>query len=434
MCNKVDVIPFQTRRQHLMQQMGQGLALITAGKEQFRNADNVYPYRQNSDFWYLSGFEEPQSWLLLDADAGKTMLFCRPKDEDREIWNGYRYGPDAATQMFGFDEAFPINELEERLPTLLGNHQQLYWHIGSDRQVDYSINKALQSLRSRPKQDVPDVFCQLRPLLDELRLVKDEYELNALRKAAKISAWGHQRAMQVVKAGMYEYELEAELLYTFVKHGARFPSFESIVASGANACTLHYNSNRCVLKDGDLVLIDAGAEWQGYAGDISRTFPVNGRFSGEQKAVYEIVLAAQQAAIDVIAPDVAWNVPSDAALKVLVQGMLDLRLLSGSVDGVIQSGTYRQFYMHGIGHWVGLDVHDVGSRYLKGQYRLFKPGMCTTVEPGLYIRPADNVPEQFQGIGIRIEDNVVVTQNGCEVYSGDVPKQIDAIEELIRES
>lgn len=422
------------RRQHLCQLIGSGIALLPTAREQQRNADCNYPYRADSYFLYLTGFEEPEAILVLDADQGKSILFCREKHPELEVWHGFRYGPAAAREVFGFDEAYPIEEFDQRLPDLLDNRHQLHWGIGRHSNFDERIASALNTVRdrSRGNRAVPVTFQDIAVPLDAMRLVKDAEEIAILHRAGDISAEAHRRAMQTTRPDMYEYQIEAEILHTFVRHGARSPSYESIVAGGANACTLHYVSNRSQLQNGDLLLIDAGCELDGYAGDISRTFPVNGRFSAAQRDVYQIVLAAELAAIQAIKPGVPWNVPSDAALQVLVQGMIDLRLLNGTVDSVIESGAYKQFYMHGIGHWVGLDVHDVGGRYHNGEYRRYQPGMCTTIEPGLYIRPADNVPEALQNIGIRVEDNVLVTAAGHEIYTGGVPKEIDEIEELMR--
>lgn len=425
---------FIERRQHLCRLIGSGVALVPTAPEQQRNNDCNYPYRPDSYFLYLTGFEEPEAMLVLDADTGKSILFCRQKHIDQEIWNGFRYGPDAAREAFGFDEAYPIEEFEQRLPDFLDNRSQVHWGIGRSQTFDQTVARALNAVRDRARGNriVPATFHDIATPLDAMRLVKDDVEIATLRRAGDISAQAHYRAMQTARPGLYEYQVEAEILHTFVRNGARWPSYESIVAGGANACTLHYVSNRAQLHDGELLLIDAGCELDGYAGDITRTFPINGRFSPAQRDVYQIVLAAELAAIDAIAPGVPWHVPADAALRVLVQGMLDLGLVQGTPDGVIESGAYKQFYMHGIGHWVGLDVHDVGGRYLNGEYRQYQPGMCTTVEPGLYIRPADGVPPALHNIGIRIEDNVLVTHNGHEVYTGGVPKQIADIEELMR--
>jgi len=421
------------RRSRLLALMGKGVAVLPTAPEVTRNADTHYPYRADSHFVYLTGFAEPEAVLVLDADQGKSILFCREKNLDREIWDGFRHGPEGAREVFGFDAAYPIAELDQRLPELLANRGDVFWAVGRNAAFDARVGGWLEQLRARERQAVaaPVRYHDLLPLVDGMRLIKDAGEIDTLRRAGQISAEAHVRAMQATRPGRYEYQVEAEILHTFVRHGARFPAYESIVAGGANACTLHYVGNNARLNDGELLLIDAGCELNGYAGDITRTFPVNGKFSGPQRAVYEVVLAAELAAIDAVAPGVAWNVPSDTALRILAQGMVDLKLLPGSVDGIIESGAYKQFYMHGIGHWIGLDVHDVGGRYRDGEIIRFAPGMCTTVEPGLYIRPADKVPAEFHNIGIRIEDDVLVTREGREVYTADVPKRIDEIEALM---
>lgn len=422
------------RRTRLMQQMGEGIAILPTAPEVVRNADSHYPYRADSHFLYLTGFAEPEAVLVLDAGTGKSILFCREKNLEREVWEGFRFGPDGAREAFGFDEAYCISELDARLPDLLSGQKTLWWNIGRNAGFDVRVNGWLDAVRQRYRsgEQPPALYHDLLAVLDEMRMVKDAGERATLRRAGQISAHGHIQAMRATRPSMMEYQVEAEILHTFIRNGARYPSYESIVAGGANACTLHYAANNARLNDGDLLLIDAGCELNGYAGDITRTFPVNGKFSAAQRDVYEIVLAAELAGIAEVKPGALWNAPGDAALAVLVQGMLDLKLLTGSVDGVIESGAFRQFYMHGIGHMIGLDVHDVGQRKLGGQWRSYQPGMCTTIEPGLYIRPADNVPPALHNIGIRIEDDVLVTEDGHEVYTADVPKEIDAIEILMQ--
>lgn len=422
------------RRTRLMQQMGEGIAILPTAPEVVRNADSHYPYRADSHFLYLTGFAEPEAVLVLDAGAGKSILFCREKNLEREVWEGFRFGPDGAREAFGFDEAYPLGELDIRLPDLLSGQKSLWWNVGRQSAFDVRVNGWLDAVRQRYRsgEQPPALYHDLLVLLDEMRMIKDAGERATLRRAGQISAQGHIQAMRATRPGMMEYQVEAEILHTFIRNGARYPSYESIVAGGANACTLHYAANNARLNDGDLLLIDAGCELNGYAGDITRTFPVNGKFSSAQRDVYEIVLAAELAGIAAVKPGAVWNEPGDAALRILVQGMLDLKLLDGSVDGVIESGAFRQFYMHGIGHMIGLDVHDVGQRKQGGQWRTYQPGMCTTIEPGLYIRPAPNVPAALHNIGIRIEDDVLVTETGHEVYTADVPKEIDAIEILMQ--
>ena len=421
------------RRQQLLASLGDAIAVLPTAPLQVRNADAHYPYRADSHFLYLTAFDEPEAVLVLDGRRGKSILFCRDKHPDMEIWDGFRYGPAAAAEAFEFDEAYSISELDTRLPALLENVPALFWPVGQ-RGIDSRVAGWLDAVRARSRAgiDAPQRFGDLLPLIDEMRLIKDERELAVLQRAGQISAEAHVRAMQATRPGMYEYEVEAELLHHFIRNGARYPAYESIVAGGANACTLHYAANNARLNDGDLLLIDAGCEFRGYAGDITRTFPVNGRFSGPQRDLYEVVLAAELAAIAEVKPGAPLDAPANAALRVLVQGMLDYKLLQGTLDGVIESGDYRRFYMHGIGHFIGLDVHDVGARRPGGQWRTFQPGMCTTIEPGLYIRADDRVPAAFHHIGIRIEDNVAVTASGHDVYTAAVPKQPDDIEALMQ--
>ncbi|WP_028534022.1 aminopeptidase P N-terminal domain-containing protein [Paludibacterium yongneupense] len=421
------------RRARLMRTLGAGVAVLPTAPEVRRNADTHYPYRGDSHFLYLTGFTEPDAVLVLDADQGRSILFCREKNLEREIWDGFRHGPDGAREAFGFDEAYPLAELDSRMPDILSGRSQLAWPLGRDAAFDARVAGWLDAVRARFRLgiDAPDRFADLLAPMDEMRMVKDEGEIEIMRRAGRISAEAHVLAMQATRPGGYEYQVEAEILRHFIHNGARFPSYESIVAGGANACVLHYVGNSARLADGDLLLIDAGCELGGYAGDITRTFPVNGRFSGPQRDVYEVVLAAELAAIDAIRPGALWNAAGDAALRVLVRGMLDLKLLSGSEDGVIESQDYRRFYMHGIGHMLGLDVHDVGRRKVDGQWRALRPGMVTTVEPGLYIRPDDTVPAAFHNIGIRVEDDVLVTEDGCDVYTSAAPKRIEDIEALM---
>lgn len=425
---------FSDRRQQLLARLGGGVAVLATAPEVARNADANYPYRGDSHFLYLTGFAEPEAVLVLDGRRGKSILFCRPKHPDTEIWDGFRYGPAAAAEAFGFDEAYPIEELDQRMPDWLADAPSLYWAVGRDAGWDARVAGWLASVRGRARSGVqaPAQFGDVLPLIDALRVRKDARELDILRHAGRISAEAHVRAMQATRPGKYEYEIEAELLYHFVRHGARQPAYESIVAGGINACTLHYAANNARLNDGELLLIDAGAEYMGYAGDITRTFPINGRFSAAQRDVYDVVLAAELAAIAAVQPGAALDVPANVALRILVQGMLDLKLLQGTVEGVIESGEYRRFYMHGIGHFIGLDVHDVGLRKVGEQWQTFVPGMCTTIEPGLYIRADDRVPAAFHGIGIRIEDNVAVTEHGHQVYTDAVPKEPAAIEALMQ--
>ncbi len=435
-----DFAPFHNRRQRLLDRMaaaGGGVAIIPTAHELIRNADTHFPFRPDSYFHYLSGFPEPEAVIVLIAgDTPRSVLFCREKNVEREIWEGFRYGPEAAYAHFAFDEAAPIDSLDARLTELLANQPAIFFTLGHDTAWDARVVAALQRVRQQVRTGItaPAVIHDLHALLDEMRLIKDSHEHVIMQQAATISAEAHRCAMRAARPGLHEYVLEAELLRVFRQHGAQAPAYPSIVASGANACVLHYVSNDCVMKDGDLLLIDAGCELDGYASDITRTFPVNGRFSGPQRDVYALVLAAQQAAIESTRPGVPWNEPHDAAVRVLAQGMIDLGLLAGSLDGALESGDYRRFYMHRTGHWLGIDVHDVGNYKLAGEWRALQPGMTLTVEPGCYIRPADDVPEAFWNIGVRIEDDALVTVDGCTLMSAAAPKSSDDIEALMRDA
>ena len=353
---------------------------------------------------------------------------------EHEIWNGFRYGPESAKEFFSIDEAYSISSVDEVLPKLLAGQSRIYYSLGQDDAWDLRFTGWLNQVRekSRSGLSTPAEIYDSRILLDEMRLFKSTEELQLMRRAAEISSRAHCRAMRVTHPGMKEYEVEAEFLYEFRKHGAEAPAYTPIVAGGANACVLHYVKNSMELNSGDLVLIDAGCELNGYAADITRTFPVNGKFSSVQKDVYQLVLSAQSAAINTVQPGNSWDMPHTAALQVLVQGFIDMGLCQGSVDSVIESEDYRRFYMHRTGHWLGLDVHDVGEYKQDEKWRLFDPGMALTVEPGCYIRPAENVPEHFWDIGVRIEDDVIVTNTGCEVLTTSAPKSVNEIEELMR--
>lgn len=426
--------PFVIRRQHLIEQIGKGVVIIPTAPERVRNRDSHHPYRFDSYFWYLSGFPEPEAVLVLSGgEKPKSILFCRDKNEEREIWEGFRYGPHTAKEAFGFDEAYPFSEFETRLPDLIADHDVLWHALGHDEGWDAKIIRALNTVRSQSRsgKTPPSQIRDLRSTLDLMRLTKDEHEISIMRRAADITSAGHAKAMRACQPGMAEYELEAELSYEFRRRGADGHSYSPIVAGGSNGCVLHYIENNKLLADGSLVLIDAGCELEGYAADITRTFPVNGKFSGPQKDAYEIVLTSQQAAIDAIKPGASFNAYHEAALRVLTQGMVDLGLLTGSVDGLMEAELYKPFYMHRTGHWLGLDVHDAGDYKSEGDWVPLAPGMILTVEPGLYIRPSANAPEHLHGIGIRIEDDVLVTATGAEVYTS-APKTVAEIEEVMR--
>ena len=432
---------FERRRHHLLQTMGDGIAIISTAPEVIRNRDSHYPYRFDSYFYYLSGFTEPESVLILIAgDVPKSILFCRDKDMEREIWDGFRFGPEAAKAEFGFDEAYSISELEVQAPKLMANQAQLFYSLGVDAHWDTRITGWLNNVRdlARTGVKVPESIVDLRQLVDKQRLIKTPFEIDLMRRSANIAAAAHNRAMSFVKSNKNEYaikenEVEAEFLHEFYKNGAQAPAYTSIVAGGANACTLHYNANNCVLNNGDLLLIDAGCELDGYASDITRTFPVNGKFSPAQRDLYELVLNAQLAAIAAAKPGNHWNAPHEAALDILVQGFIDFKLCKGSLDEVLENGSYRQFYMHRTGHWLGLDVHDAGEYKDKsGNWAVLVAGNTLTVEPGCYVRPAENVPEHFWNIGIRIEDDVLISATGNEVLTQQAVKTIDDIESLMR--
>jgi len=425
---------YTNRRQQVLERLGDGVAVVPTAPERVRNRDSHHPYRFDSYFWYLSGFPEPEAVIVLvGGSAPKSILFCREKNEEREVWDGFRYGPAAACSAFGFDESYPIAELEQQLPELIANRGTLWHSLGHDAEWDLKIAAALNVVRaqSRAGKRAPGEMRDLRELLDRMRLTKDAHEMSVMRRAAAIASAGHARAMRACLPGMAEYELEAELSYEFRKRGADGHAYSPIVAGGANACILHYVENSKLLADHTLVLIDAGCELGGYASDITRTFPVGGRFSAVQRDVYEIVLAAQSAAIDAVKPGAPFMAYHDAALRVLAQGLIDLTLLEGSVDGVIESEAYKPWYMHRTGHWLGLDVHDAGDYKTGEDWVALQPGMTLTVEPGLYIRPGAKVPEHLHGIGIRIEDDVFVTADGCDVYT-TAPRSVAEIEEVMR--
>jgi Xaa-Pro aminopeptidase len=426
----------RTRRAALLAQMraqsGGGLALVPTAPEYSRNRDSLYPYRHDSYFYYVSGFTEPEAVVALVAgkDSDRQILFCREKNAEREIWDGFRYGPDAAREIFGFDEAHSIAELDALLPDLASDQPALYTPLGLIPAWDKRVTDLLNEVRSRARTGVaaPEEIVDVRKPLDVLRLVKDEEELSLMRRAAEISSRAHRRAMEATRPGWYEYQVEAELTHEFLKGGAQAVAYPSIVAGGPNACVLHYRDNNRQLQDGELLLIDAGCEYQSYASDITRTFPVSGRFSGPQRAVYELVLAAQQACLDAVKPGVDFHDYHHTAERVLAQGYIDLGLVEGTLDGVLESGSYKQFYMHRAGHWLGLDVHDAGLYQVNGASQKLVPGMVLTVEPGTYIRRADNVPEAFWDIGVRIEDDVLVTASGHENLTSGSPKSVAEVE------
>ena len=430
----IDSKEFARRRRDLMSMMGKNsIAVITAAPERPRSRDTHYPYRQDSDFYYLSRFPEPEAVLVLvpGRKQGEFILFCRERDREREIWDGYRAGPEGACADFGANDAFPINDIDEILPGLLEGKERVYYAVGKDREFDQQLMGWINDIRARARAGAvpPAEFVDLDHLLHDMRLLKRPSEIKLMRKAGKISAAAHCRAMRAVRPGMMEYELQAELEHEFARSGASFPAYTSIVGGGGNACILHYITNRDPLKDGDLVLVDAGCEYQHYAADITRTFPVNGKFSAEQKAVYDIVLEAQLAAIDAVQIGCAWDKPHRLTVEIITAGLVELGLLKGKVEDLIEKNAHTRFYMHRAGHWLGMDVHDVGDYKVDNQWRMLEPGMVMTVEPGIYISPNDTkVAKKWRGIGIRIEDDVLLTRKGPEVLTTGVPKTVADIE------
>lgn len=450
-----DLSVFKARRHLLManlQAQGGGIAIIPTGRLKMRNADSPYPFRFDSSFYYLTGFNEPDAWLVLEAGpmGSRSTLFCLVKDPKMEIWDGLLWGPEDAASTFGFDQAFSHHDLNEWLTKALVGHRQVWapMHHAAVPDLMAQLQTWLLQAKSKARglQVVPTHMTDLTPILNEMRVIKDAAECDMMRQSARIAAQAHRQAMRVARSGIAEYALEAEILKVFRQHGAQSPAYETIVAAGQNACILHHRAGATLMHDGDLVLIDAGCELNGYASDITRTFPANGRFSGPQAALYDIVLAAQKAAVEHTSPTHHFNSGHEAAVLIITQGLIDEGLLKGSLDSQIEQEGYKPFYMHRTGHWLGLDVHDVGQyRNLPVDsvlptdsdataaptWRLLQPGMVLTIEPGLYIRPQEDVHEQFWHIGIRIEDDALVTPNGCELLTRDVPVERAEIEALM---
>ena len=433
---------FQERRDILAGEMGlRSIAIIATSPVAMRNRDADYKFRSDSSFFYLTGFAEPEAVAVIETfdteeEGYSYSLFCRERDREMEIWNGYRAGVDGAVDDYDADEAYAIDLLDDEILEKLQNKDKLFYRIGQQADFDARVAKWISTAsgESRKGASVPAQVIQLDRIIDELRLHKSADELELMQIASDISAEAHTRAMQMVKPGMMEYALEAELNYVFGKNGC-VPSYNSIVGGGANGCILHYVENDKELKDGDLVLIDAACEYQLYASDITRTFPVNGKFSPEQKALYEVILKAQIAAIDAVRVGNSYKEPHHVAVRIMVQGLLDLGLIQGNLEEIIQKESFRQFYMHGTGHWLGMDVHDVGSYKVEGDWRTYEEGMVVTVEPGLYIAPDDEtVDAKWRGIGIRIEDDVAVTKNGPRVLTAAVVKSVEEIETLMAQS
>ena len=427
---------FSLRRKQLMKSIGKnGIAIVPAAPEKLRNSDADYLYRPDSDFFYLSGFAEPEALLILipGRSEGQYVLLCRERDPAMETWTGRRAGLDGAIEEYGADQAYPIDHADEILPRLIEGRERVFFAFGNDETFDAKLMSWVNIVRKKARTGVqaPQEFVTLNHLLHEMRLIKSRGEINVMRRAAEIAAEAHCRAMKMCRPDIEEFKVEAELLHTFRSYNCH-PAYNSIVGSGANACVLHYVENNAQLKDGELLLIDAGAEYNFYASDITRTFPVNGKFSPEQKALYELVLESQLAAIKCVKPGNHWNKPHDAAVRVLTKGLIELGILKGELNKLIKDGAYRPYYMHRTGHWLGMDVHDVGEYKINGKWRDLQPGMVLTVEPGLYI-PAGSkgVAKKWWDIGIRIEDDVLVTKSGNDVLSKDVPKSVRDIEELM---
>ena len=432
----IDNKEYARRRRQLMRIAGDDAILVLpAAPERIRSRDTHYPYRQDSDFWYLGGFPEPEAVLVMVPGRahGEAILFCRERDPEREGWDGPRHGPEGAVEGFGFDDAYPIDDLDEILPGLLEGRSRVYYHFGHDTEFDIKLIGWVNRVRAlvRSGAQPPHELLELGHLLDELRLFKSPAELRMMQRAADISVLAHQAAMHAARPGLREYELQAEIERVFRMHGS-VPAYGSIVGAGANACVLHYVANNAVARDGDLVLVDAGAEYQGYAADITRTFPVGGRFSKEQRVLHDLVGAAQDAALAQARPGVPYEAGHEAAVRTLTEGLLRLGLLKGSLEKNLAGATYRRFYRHKTGHWLGLDVHDVGDYRIEGESRLLEPGMVFTLEPGLYVAPDDtSVAAKWRGIGIRTEDDVLVTRDGHKVLTGKLARSADEIESLM---
>jgi Xaa-Pro aminopeptidase len=431
---------FTRRRKQFLRMVGVGnIAVISSASTMQRNSDVEFSFRQNSDFFYLSGFDEAESVIVFvpGREQGEYILFCREFNETMALWVGANAGLEGALKDYGVDDAFPIDDIDDILPGLLEDKERLYFPMGAQPEFDQQLMDWSQQVRGRSRAGVfaPAEFISSDHLLHEMRLIKSVQEIKHMKNAAKISVGAHKKAMQCTRPDVFEYQVDAEMKYHFMMNGARFEAYPSIVGGGKNGCVLHYTDNNEALNDGDLLLIDAGCEWQKYASDITRTFPVNGVFSDEQKALYQLVLDAQYAAIEQVKPGNHWNDPHEAAVKVLTEGLVKLGLLKGRVPTLVKNEAYKPYYMHRTGHWLGMDVHDVGDYKIDKQWRLLEPGMVLTVEPGLYIQPnAKEVDKKWRGIGIRIEDDVLVTKNGHEVLTAGAPKEVNDIEALMEKA
>jgi Xaa-Pro aminopeptidase len=434
---RISKTEFARRRKELMKMMEpNSIAIVPAAPERTRSRDTEYHYRPSSDLFYLSGFVEPKTVLVLipGREHGEFVLFTRERNREREIWDGYRAGPEGACSEYGADDAFPIDDIDDILPGLIEGRERVYYAMGKDSEFDKQVMDWVNTIRAKVRSGAtpPGEFLDLSHFLNEQRLFKSAAELRVMKEAGEISCDAHIKAMKLCKPGVFEYQLESEILHEFGKNGARFPAYNTIVGGGKNGCVLHYIENSAVLKNGDLVLIDAGCELEYYAADITRTFPVNGKFSSEQKTLYEIVLRAQLEAIAVAKPGNHWNDPHETTVRVITEGLVEVGLLKGDVNELIKTEAYKEFYMHRAGHWLGMDVHDVGDYKVGGQWRVLEPGMVLTVEPGIYVAPDnERVAKKWRGIGIRIEDDVVITKNGNEVLTKNAPKTVKEIEKLM---
>lgn len=422
-------------RKQLIRMIGEGgIAILPAAPVRARNRDVDYPFRQDSDFYYLSGFVEPEAVIVLvpGREGGEYILFCRDKDEAQEIWHGRRCGPEAAIENYGADDAFPIDDIDDILPGLMESCERVYHTMGLDPQFDKHVMDWVNSLRkqSRSGAHVPYEFVSLDYLLHDMRLFKSREEIRLMKKAAKISVEAHKRAMRACAPGKYEYQLDAEILHEFQRNGATW-AYPSIVGGGANSCILHYTDNNMLLNDGDLVLIDAGCEFAGYDADITRVFPVNGKFTEAQKEIFDLVVQANLDGIKKVKPGNHWNDPHEAAVKTLTKGMIELGLIKGTLSKLLKEEAFKKYYMHRTGHWLGMDVHDVGDYKVDDQWRLLEPGMVLTIEPGLYIPHGSRGAKRWWDIGIRIEDDVLVTKDGCEVMTDGLPKTTEEIEAIM---
>jgi Xaa-Pro aminopeptidase len=412
------------------------VAILPTSPIRIRNRDVEFPFRAESNFYYLTGFREPDAVAVLvpDRKQGEFILFCREKDPEMETWHGRRAGLEGACEYYGADDAFPIEDIGDIVPGLMENKERVFYSMGLDKEFDQNVMRWVNQIRDRSRTGVtaPGEFVALDHLIHEMRLFKSKAEIKAMRRAAEISVGAHIRAMKAVHPGATEYQIEAEILHEFMHNGARSSAYPSIVGGGENGCILHYTENDAVLNDNELLLIDAGAEYDCYASDITRTFPINGKFSKAQRQIYELVLAAQRAAIKTVKPGAHWNEPHEAAVKVLTAGLVELGILKGKVNQHLLDETYKTFYMHRTGHWLGMDVHDVGDYKVAGEWRMLEPGMVLTVEPGLYFTAGTKgLARKWWNIGIRIEDDVLVTADGCEVLSAGAPKTVEEIEEVM---